>query len=114
MAYLPVSIANSTSYNASGTVTYPSAFCSNDNYSVTPGTVWTASGRGVCLLTEITATLNTPNGQITATPYTSSGTSYSQFAIINTGGNNYAVTRQVTGVEDEPPEDYAEPKTKQK
>ena len=39
----------------------------------------------------------TPNGNIDATPYESSGTSYSQYAVINYGdGNNFQVTRRVS------------------
>ncbi|MDE9448417.1 hypothetical protein KKJ04_23700, partial [Xenorhabdus bovienii] len=72
-----------------------------------------ASSRGVCLLTKITATVRTPNGDIEAVPYTSSGTSYSQFAIIQTGNNTFEVTRRVTYA-DEIPEDYIEPTEKQK
>jgi hypothetical protein len=93
-AYPPVSIVNSTQYSASGTVFYASAFCSNDNYTVSPnGAKWTASSRGVCLVTQISATVRTPSGDIPATPYESSGTSFSQFAIIQTGPNQFAVTR---------------------
>jgi hypothetical protein len=83
MSYPDVQITDSTSFNASGKVSYRSAFCSNDNYSVTPNTTW-SNGRGVCLITEISAVVQTSNGNIEATPYTSSGTSYSQFAIIQT------------------------------
>ncbi|PLT48033.1 hypothetical protein B8V81_0165 [Paenibacillus pasadenensis] len=56
---------------------------------------WRASGRGVCLLTRISATVRTPSGDIAAEPYTSSGTSYSQFAIIQVGVNQFRVTRVV-------------------
>jgi hypothetical protein len=72
-------------------------------------------GRGGCLLTEITATVQTPQGNIVAKPYTSSGTSYSQFAVINTGGNTFAVTRVVTSAEaGDTPADYVPPTTQQK
>ena len=114
MAYPLVEIKNSTNYIASGTVYYASIFCSNDNYSVTPLTTWKASSRGVCLLTKITATLKTPSGDIVATPYESSGTSYSQFAIIQTGPNSFAVTRIVNMLEDVAPEDHVEPTEQQK
>ena len=52
---------------------------------------------GLCLVTKITATVKTPNGDVKATSYTSSGTSYSQYAVINYGdGNNFQVTRRVS------------------
>jgi hypothetical protein len=114
MSYPNVQIANSTSFNASGTVSYRSIFCSNDDYSVTPNTTWTAGSRGVCLVTEISAVVQTPNGNIQATPYTSSGTSYSQFAIIQTGPSSFEVTRRVSGAEDVAPKDHVEPTAKQK
>jgi hypothetical protein len=114
MAYPLVEIANSTNYICTGTVHYASIFCSNDGYTVTPNTTWKASGRGVCLVTEISATVKTPSGNIVATPYTSSGTSYSQFAIIQTGPNSFEVTRRVSLLEDETPADYVEPTEQQK
>lgn len=115
MSYPLVNIINSTNYIATGTVSYASAFCSNDDYTVTPGTSWTASSRGVCLLTEISAVLQTPNGNIQATPYTSSGTSYSQFAIIQTSPTSFEVTRRVSGAtEDVAPENHVEPTSQQK
>ncbi|MDO7850317.1 hypothetical protein [Hymenobacter convexus] len=94
MAYTNVSITDSTPYGASGKVSYASIFCSNDDYTVSAnGGNWTASSRGVCLVTEISATVFTPSGPVVAAPYTSSGTAYSQFAIVQTGPNSYAVTR---------------------
>lgn len=114
MSYPYVTIADSTNYIASGTVSYASAFCSNDDYTVTPNTTWSASSRGVCLVTEISATVKTPNGDIVATPYTSSGTSYSQFAIIQTGSNSFEVTRRVSLSEDAAPAGHVEPTEKQK
>ncbi|WP_216651793.1 hypothetical protein [Paenibacillus sp. NEAU-GSW1] len=48
------------------------------------------------MLTKITATVVTPSGNIEAEPYTSSGTSYSQFAIIQVGANRFQVTRVVS------------------
>lgn len=91
--YDPVQIFNSTSFNAYGGVEYASIFCSNDSYSVQRDQIWRSSGRGVCLVTRITATVRTPSGNIEAEPYTSSGTSYSQFAIIQVGVNQFRVTR---------------------
>ena len=97
-AYPPVSITNSTPFSAFGDVNYASFLCSDDHYNVDGnGGNWTASSRGVCLLTRITAIVRTPSGDIAATPYTSSGTSYSEFVIIQTGPNQFAVTRRVSG-----------------
>jgi len=114
MSYPLVTIVNSTNYIASGTVDYMSVFCSNDDYTVTPNTTWKAESRGVCLVTKISAVVKTPDGDIQATPYTSSGTSYSKFAIIQIGPNEFEVTRRVTGAEDVAPEDYVEPTSQQK
>lgn len=94
--YDPVQIFNSTSFNAFGRVEYASIFCSDDNYSVQRDETWRASSRGVCLVTRITATVRTPSGNIEAEPYTSSGTSFSQFAIIQVGVNKFQVTRVVS------------------
>ncbi len=109
MSYPNVKIFNSTSFNASGTVEYMSVFCKDNTYSVTTNTKWEAESRGVCLLTKITASIVTPQGTFEATPYTSSGTSYSHFAIMQTGNNEFAVSRVVTSTEDSLPEDYVEP-----
>ncbi|SFT23616.1 hypothetical protein [Paenibacillus sp. BC26] len=94
--YAPVQIFNSTSYNAFGTVEYASIFCSDDNYRVARNSTWTASSRGICLVTRITAVVQTPSGNIQAEPYNSSGTSFSQFAIIQVGENRFQVTRVVS------------------
>lgn len=114
MSYPTVKIANSTNYIVSGKVSYMSVFCSDDNYNVTPFTTWEASSRGVCLLTEISATVKTPNGDIVATPYTSSGTSYSEFAVLQTGPNSFEVTRRVSLTNEEVPAEYEEPTVMQK
>ena len=93
MSYPLVHISNSTPYGASGKVSYASIFCSDDNYSAgANGGTWTASSRGVCLVTEVSATLFVDGKPVNATPYSSSGTSYSQFAIIQIG-SGFAVTR---------------------
>lgn len=114
MSYPLVEIYNSTNFVVSGKVDYASIFCSDDNYTVSPLTTWKASSRGVCLLTKITATVKTPNGDIVATPYESSGTSYSQFAIIQKSPTVFAVTRIVNMLEDVAPEDHVEPTEQQK
>lgn len=95
-SYPLVTLFDSTPYVAWGKVSYASAFCRDDNYSVTPQTQWKASSRGVCLVTKISATVRTPQGDIVAESYTSSGTSYSTFIIVQTGPTAFAVTRKVT------------------
>ena len=117
MSYPNVSIVNSTGYNISGTVDYKSVFCSNDNYNAGNGQTWNASSRGVCLVTKISSDVSTPDGNVSATPYTSSGTAYSNFAVIQTNTNPLAfeVTRRVSlAKEDVPPIDYVEPTENQK
>ena len=84
MAYPKVHIVNSTNFSVKGKVKYASAFCSDDNYEIAPWGSWTAGSRGVCLLTEVSATVHTPGQDAKATPYESSGTSYSQFAVLQT------------------------------
>ena len=97
MAYPLVQITNSVpdASMIDGTVSYMS--CSGDNYILTKKrTKWTATSRGICLVTEITATVTTSAGdEVAATSYTSTGTSYSQFAVISKDGL-YQVTRVVS------------------
>lgn len=94
-AYPAVTITDSTAHYVSGSVSY--AACRSDDYVVGAGQTWTeTTTRGGCLLTKITATVFTPNGPVTAEPYTSSGTSYSQFAVIHGASpDTYKVTRVV-------------------
>jgi hypothetical protein len=98
--YPAVHIVNSTSYAVTGTVVY--SVCSDDNYNIDagPGTSWTGPSRGGCLITEITAQLAVNGSFISATPYTSSGTSYSQFAILQTNNSplEFEVTRRTNAV----------------
>lgn len=116
MSYPLVYISNSTNFPATGLVSYSGPFCKNDEYSVGPNEAWQASDRGGCLVIEISAVLTTSQGGVTATPYTSTwpGTSYSQFAIVKTGSNTFAVTRVSNPAEDRAPADYVEPTTIQK
>jgi len=116
MSYTPVHISNSTPYAASGTVDYASIFCSNDQYIVGagPNTAWDGPGRGVCLVTKITAVLIVNGNPVQADSYTSSGTAYSQFAIVQIGGG-FAVTRVTTATESvDVGELQAEPTAQQK
>ncbi|GIL67125.1 hypothetical protein Vafri_20570, partial [Volvox africanus] len=98
MSYPKVTIVNSTPYVARGQVDYLSLFCSDDGYTVSAnGATWTGPDRGVCLVKKVSATLNTPQGNVEAEAYTSSGTAYSQYAIIyQPNGNGFAVTRIVS------------------
>ncbi|WP_395058843.1 hypothetical protein [Flavobacterium sp.] len=92
MSYPDVNIQNSCGFTAAGTISY--AACSSDNYNLGNGSGQSFS-RGVCLVTEITATVSLPTGNVNATPYSSSGTSYSQYAVIQSKPGEYAVTRVV-------------------
>jgi len=101
MGYPDVNVTNSTPYPVTGGVTYESIFCSNDTFNLNPGpgTTW-SNGRGVCLITSVYAVV-TYNGQgVQAAPYSSSGTSYSQFAVVQTGDGAFAVTRLTGGADD--------------
>ncbi len=117
MPYPKVKIHNSTPYICKGKVFYASIFCSDDNYTVTPSPdTWVAASRGVCLVTKITAHVHLDDGTIVeAKPYTSSGTSYSDFSVISRG-KEYVVTRVVFGADAEVGDisDYVEPTEKQK
>jgi hypothetical protein len=100
MAYPPVKVTDSTQYLARGTAEFIA--CKHWDFSLTPIT-HAEHKRGLCLLKKISAVVTTPGGDIEATPYTSSGTSYSQFAVIQTGEHDFVVTRIVTGSKDETP-----------
>ncbi|AJI73372.1 hypothetical protein AQ14_889 [Francisella tularensis subsp. novicida D9876] len=91
--YPYVHIENTTDFYIKGTVGYASAFCSDDNFYITPNSSWTADSRGVCLVTKITAT-NQNTGE-TGTSYESSGTAYSQFLIYKDTNGKPSVTRKV-------------------
>eukprot|EP00122_Pirum_gemmata_P005012 Pgem_evm1s4568 len=82
-SYPYVNIINSTPYVACGTVHYASIFCKNDNYCVSPYSSWTASSRGVCLVTKIDGIVQYPGSDKSCSVYSSSGTSYSQFTVID-------------------------------
>lgn len=114
--YPPVNIVNATGYTISGRVHYATFMCRDDDFGAEPFLPWTARGRGVCLVTRITATARTPGGNIAAKPYVSSGTSYSQFVVIQTSNTPpaFEVIRRADGAEDEKPDDYEEPTTEQK
>jgi hypothetical protein len=98
--YPKVNIVNSTDHPVSGTVKYLSP-CNDDNYTIPagPGRSWTGPYRGVCLVTDISGEISGygPN-YIHATPYSSSGTSYSEFAVIQTQRDppEFQVTRRIS------------------
>lgn len=95
MGHPRVTIVNSTPYDAQGNVHYASQVCPDNKYSVLGnGATWTGPDRGLCLVTRISATLRTPQGDVEAAAYTSSGTAYSQYAIIYQANNKgFTVTR---------------------
>ena len=85
-----VTVANSTQFHVSGRVEF--AVCLQSTYVANAGQKWTDDERGLCLVTKVTATVATADGNVTAKPYTSTGTSFSNFAVIYRDGN-YEVTR---------------------
>jgi hypothetical protein len=99
MAYPVVRICNSTPYPVSGQVSYASVFCSDDQFTIAPGACWEAAGRGICLVTGITVVVVVNGNPVQAVPYISSGTSYSQFVVVQLGNDSFAVTR-VTNASD--------------
>ena len=118
--YPYVHIVNYTLYAAAGSVSYPGWGCDNDTYSMGPRGVWTASSRGLCLVSDISATLVVDGKPVAATPYQSTGTAYSQFHIVmiaTTGPLRFAVLRKDDAeppLQQDPPADYVVPTTQQK
>ena len=104
--YPLVAITNSTSHQAKGHVTYPG--CHGDDWTALPWDTWKASSRGLCLVSKITAEVNVGGNWVGAEPYTSSGTSYSHYALVQVGPEKFTMTRLVTGAEPDPED--AEPK----
>ena len=92
--YPYVTITNKTPYavrkyrsshrSRSSTVSYLVCLSDYMYNSLPAGQTWTASSRGLCLVNRIDATLDLPDGRsgIMCTPYTSTGTSYSQYSIL--------------------------------
>ena len=87
--YPDIAVINSTQYFISGRVSFRT--CYGRNFHIGIDKTWTGSGRGICLIREINATVHTDNGDIIAKPYTSIGTSYSQFSVIHRDGNYHVV-----------------------
>jgi len=74
-------IHNTSPYPIQAKVTYASLFCKDDIVTINPYDTWTADSRGICLITKVTALMELDQGDIDCVPYTSSGTSYSTFAV---------------------------------
>ncbi|HDG1690263.1 TPA: hypothetical protein R4S64_000609 [Kluyvera georgiana] len=90
-AYPQACVVNTTKYRIHGEIKY--AACSTDHFNIRPGQS-ASFPRGLCLLTRINATIELPDRDVEAKPYTSSGTSYSQFAVIEVAPNVFEVTRR--------------------
>ena len=118
MGYANVTIQNNTPYQVQGTVHYPSAFCSNDDFGIGPNGTWTAGSRGLCLVSEITAQLLINGNWVGAGSYESfPGTSFSSFAVKQNSDGTYSVYRPAylgTGKDTEVGELQAEPTEQQK
>ncbi|GEM75162.1 hypothetical protein [Vibrio sagamiensis] len=91
-SYPYVTIDNSTAYHVSGEVDF--AVCLQSSFVVNASHKWVDDSRGICLVTKVTATVATDDGNVEAKPYISSGTSFSHFAVIHRNGG-YEVTRVV-------------------
>jgi len=97
--YPDVTVVNNVDYPVSGTVNYAS--CDHDSFTnLEPGSTWKASSRGVfgwCLVTSVNANVQEPDGtNVAATAYTSSGTGFSQWSVIEDKDGKYTVSRVVT------------------
>ena len=78
--YPNVLLSNSTSYTVDFQVDY--ALCSTDKQTVASMKTGPGLPRGVCLVTAVYAWVKIPGGTVKAKAYTSSGTSYSEWACI--------------------------------
>ena len=76
------------------------AACSNDNYSLRPAPDKVSQKRGLYLLTSLTGCLDARDipecDAVSCKRYSSSGTSYSKFSLIQVGTCKFEVTRRVT------------------
>ncbi len=98
MGYPLVKIVNSTNFVVNGHVRY--AACSSDSFTIAPYTTWTAKSRGLCLLTKIEGDMTLAGEKkVKIKEYKSSGTSYSQYVIIQTASEMFEVTRRVCSSE---------------
>jgi hypothetical protein len=94
-AYDRPTVINNAPVPANVSVSY--AACRSDSFTVPartlqggPGTATASSNRGACLITSVTANFNGKSW--TARPYSSKGTSFSQFLIWYDGSGVYTIT----------------------
>lgn len=91
MAYAKIHITNSTNYTIEGTIEYQK--CKSDQFEVPPNSSWPGPRRDLCVLKKISATVHTPDRELTASPYVSSGIYYSQFNVVELTPDNYVISR---------------------
>lgn len=77
-------------WKANGRATY--AACRTGDFELYFGETFTEF-RGGCLLTDVEATLFKGDRSIRARPYSSSGTAFSQFEIVDEGNDNFCIRR---------------------
>lgn len=101
-AYPPVHIINSTPYPVTGRVKYLSWLCRDDNYKLGPAPSEFRRSRGICLITDISCNIRPEDvpgcDTISCKPYSSSGTSYSQFSVNQVSQCAFEVSRRVNDV----------------
>lgn len=100
LGYYPVHIVNSSGFEATDVnVNFPACH-DYENIDIKDQHDWEQpNGRGGCLVTHISAKVIVDNSLVVVKPYVSSGTSYSQFAIIRDSpapDKSFVVTR-ITG-----------------
>lgn len=90
-AYPDVRVENKV-YGWTASVRTSYAWCSSGNFKINFGEYF-LEYRGWCLLTEVAATMYQGNKAVDACSYTSSGTGYSQFEIVEGGPTGFCVRR---------------------
>ncbi|HDW3058386.1 TPA: hypothetical protein RMI67_006337 [Bacillus cereus] len=95
IGYPDIVIFNKTDLDARGDITLATFFCNDITYYVDAHDRTQSYSRGICLVTKITAFLNYPGSGIVyvAEPYTSTGTSYSQYEIVSIDRNKFKINR---------------------
>jgi len=83
MSYPSVFLSNHTGYPVTGRVVY--RWCRDDDYSVAPKSYWQGPPRGLCLITQVTATVKLPNRNVEAAAFTSGGSGMGNFYVTPTG-----------------------------
>ena len=101
--YPAVHVINSTPYPVTGKIGYKSWLCSDDNYHLGPAPTGDyRNSRGLCLITDISCKIHPDDvpgcDTIRCTPYSSTGTSYSQFSVNQVSQCVFEVSRRVTNV----------------